>query len=102
MFNYRLETQLFEGALGVFGGGHVRVGTHLHVKEIIGRRGSDEGRKFFLLDGVGHFEGVALQFYGGDLQDDGVLGQRGRLEARGLLGRGCSDGFGGCRGWRVR
>ena len=73
MFDYRLETQLFEGALGVFGGGHIGVGTHLDVVEIVDRRGGDEGGKFFLLDGVGHFQGVALQFYGGHLHDDGVF-----------------------------
>ena len=100
MFNYRLETQLFEGALGIFRRGHIWVGAHLDVVEIIGGRGGYEGWEFFLLDSIGHFEGVALQLYGGYLQDDGILVQRGRLEAGGLLRRS-RDGLGGCRGRRV-
>ena len=101
MFNYRLEAQLFEGALGVFRGGHVGIGAYLHVVEIVGGRTGNERGKFFLLDRVGHFESVALEFYGCHLQDNGVLVHCGRLEARGrLLGRGC-DGLGGRRGRRV-
>ena len=37
VFNYRLETQLFQGALGVFRGGHIGVRADLNVEEIVRR-----------------------------------------------------------------
>ncbi len=38
MLNYRLETQLFQGALGGFRGSHIGVGSHLHVIKSVGGR----------------------------------------------------------------
>jgi len=69
-FDYRLETGLFEGALGSVGGFFVGIWPHLDAVEIIGGGRNDERRKSFSLDGVGHGEGVALPGKGRDLQDD--------------------------------
>ena len=38
MLDYRLETQLFEGALGGFRRSHIGVGSHLHVIKSVGGR----------------------------------------------------------------
>ena len=63
------ETGVVKGALGGLGGSLVLIGADLHAIEIVAGGRHDEGRKMFLLQGVGHGQRVAFMRQRGDLQD---------------------------------
>ena len=95
VFNYGLKP-IVRGRAWRFRRRPVGVGTNLHAKEIIGRRGEHKGGEFFLWMASAMASASRCGFTAAHLQDDGFLVIAGGWKRAGCL-RGCSDGLGGCR-----
>jgi hypothetical protein len=73
VFDYSFKAGGFEGAARAIGGRLIGIGADLHVVKAVSLGIHHEGGKLFLLQLVGHLNGVALLLDGGDLQKDAVL-----------------------------
>src|SRR5712664_3075402 len=79
----------FEVVARICGGLCVGVGTDLNSKILVRAGGDDEGRKFFLLQGLRQGQGVTFALDGGDLEHDGAVRKQRRARRSGIFWRRC-------------